>query len=528
MTSICTAESSLYKNIDRYDFILIDDGVDFAKTFLPSVTSSYLRDGEMEPLDLQEPDLVVSDAFEDATYEENWNIPWQITQQINTIDGEEEEEEERYDADDSDETETESRSTYTSVSRSLSDAFDLYGPVLPVVEERFKLGRHYIVDNGVVQLGTFKCVHKLVDLARYFIMKNRYCFPYLIAKFKVVRLENSYDFEIIFVNCFNRFRFVFKGANCLKQFAFYLLRYNRFAGIHNVFIEGFLFWKLRMLLEYFSSLLSFEVFASCSLKHRGSYAFRNQFGVVFVCHIKKDTGQPVPFDEECFIRSPSMNVTALHDLFLPSKALHFFRNKGYRIFQEKWKFFSDFFSFSTSSLYQSAFLTKRFHLLANVVPTVETVKRKKKVSITMCGIMNSYCKVFPSTPIDSFVRDRRCFKGYTAFAKFLIFLLLSIELYDCDYVFQLFGTCFFNEIGRLLSRHADAFGVVSDVCVSDSGSRFRLEMKSGRVHDFVRKPCFLSNDVSFPKRVLSDSKKELDRFCNAETIRGVKRKIDDC
>ena len=222
----------------------------------------------------------------------------------------------------------------------MSDSFTLYGPALPRVDEPFKQGRHYM-NNGVVELShRFKVVDKLVNLARYFIIKNRYCFPYIIVKFKTIRMsDGTYNFQVILVNCFNRYRFVFEGANCLKQLAFYLLRYNRFAWVFNIFVEGFLFQKLRVVLEYFSPLLSFEVFACCSVKFRESYAFRNQFGVIFVCHIKKDAGHTHAFATECYYQSSSMNVENLFSSFLPTYVLHFFRNVGYRMFQNNWRFY---------------------------------------------------------------------------------------------------------------------------------------------------------------------------------------------
>lgn len=116
---------------------------------------------------------------------------------------------------------------------------------------------------------------------------------------------------------------------------------------------------------------------------------------------------------------------------------------------------------------------------------------KKTVSIRLSGIMNSYCKIFPSTPVDSFSQDFRKFKGGVVFVKFLYFLVFSSELYDCDYCFQVFGLGFFNQIGRSFSLYPHVFGVVSPISAGDSISRFRLEMPSGRVHDFVqRDDCF--------------------------------------
>lgn len=158
------------------------------------------------------------------------------------------------------------------------------------------------MNNGVVEFSRrFKVVYKFVDFVRYFIIKNRYCFFYIIVKFRVVRKDNGgCDFRVIFINCFNRFRFVFMGANCFKQLVFYLLRYNRFVWIFNVFIEGFLFQKLRVVLEYFFFLLFFEVFVSCFVKYREFYVFRNQFGVIFVCYIKKDAGYIYFFVLECY------------------------------------------------------------------------------------------------------------------------------------------------------------------------------------------------------------------------------------
>lgn len=536
MSSISIPESSLITDIERYDFRFVK-GSHFARSFLPTVMHDYLHESEMEPTDLDEPDLVINDAFDDPTYEENWNINLPLVEEEGEEEGEEVEDEGEVEEEVEEEVEDEGEEVEDDDS-SVSDAFVLHGPALPRVEERFKQGRHYM-NNGVVELSRrFKVVHKLVDLARYFIIKNRYCFPYIIVKFRVVRKDNGgYDFRVILTNCFNRFRFVFMGANCLKQLAFYLLRYNRFAWIFNVFIEGFLFQKLRVVLEHFSPLLSFEVFASCSVKHRESYPFSNQFGVIFVCHIKKDAGHTHPFVSECYYRYSSISVTELYNCSMPMFVLYFFRNQGYRIFQDNWKFFSDIFSnsFIRNNSF-CCFKNLRFHLLANLSMTADT--SKKTVSIRLSGIMNSYCKIFPSTPVDSFSQDFRKFKGGVVFVKFLYFLVFSSELYDCDYCFRVFGLGFFNQIGRSLSLYPHVFGVISPISAGDSISRFRLEMPSGRVHDFVqRDDCFSTKSLfSLPwfKSVLRMSEEECEKYFDSsyslriQPKRGVKRKVDYC
>ena len=87
MSSISIPESSLITDIERYDFRFVK-GSHFARSFLPAVTHDYLHESEMEPTDLDEPDLVINDAFDDPTYEENWNINLPLVEE----EGEEEEE----------------------------------------------------------------------------------------------------------------------------------------------------------------------------------------------------------------------------------------------------------------------------------------------------------------------------------------------------------------------------------------------------------------------------------------------------
>ena len=72
MSSFCAIESTLETDIERYNFVFVKHS-DFPTIFLPSVTCGYLHESEMEPKDLEEPDLVVNDAFADSTYEEDWN-----------------------------------------------------------------------------------------------------------------------------------------------------------------------------------------------------------------------------------------------------------------------------------------------------------------------------------------------------------------------------------------------------------------------------------------------------------------------
>ena len=178
----------------------------------------------------------------------------------------------------------------------------------------------------------------------------------------------------------------------------------------------------------------------------------------------------------------------------------------------------------------------RFYLLANLHMT--TNMSKQTVRIRLCGILNSYCKIFPSTPVDSFIQDFREFKGGVVFARFLQFLVFSGELYDCDYCFRVYGLGFFNQIRRFLSLYPSVFGVVSPTFTGDLMSCFRLTMPSGRVYDFVQKDfCFFTKSLfslSWFKSVLRMSEEECKKHFDSPSSlrlqpkRGVKRKVDYC
>lgn len=136
-------------------------------------------------------------------------------------------------------------------------------------------------------------------------------------------------------------------------------------------------------------------------------------------------------------------MTELYNCSMPMFVLYFFRNQGYRIFQDNWKFFSDIFSnsFIRNNLF-CCFKNLRFHLLANLSMTADT--SKKTVSIRLSGIVNSYCKILPSTPVDSFSQDFRKFKGGVVFAKIFIFSSFFVRVVRLRLLFSGIWSGFFQ------------------------------------------------------------------------------------
>ena len=310
--------------------------------------------------------------------------------------------------------------------------------MMPRSNAIFKFGPHYLDKKDNVEKLSIE-IHKLVDLVRYFILRNKKIFPYIIARFESVKVSQGYDYKLVLSNFRTHMKLVFSSKDCLREFAFYLLRYNRFLGIFNVFVPGFLFYKLRVVLQHYAPFLSFEFLTRCSIKWPESFIFRNQFGVYFLVVLKLDyackTGRN--WTDELYYgvdEKDDPSSPGFHKLIASARCLG---GLSYAKFQDCWKFFSGVYgNFWNPSLarVRPDFQSLRFVLRAELSLDIHLCVRQAE--IVLSGKPNSYCKVLPSTPRKSEMRDCVVFRGESVFADAMKFLFLSSSpLYDCDNIF---------------------------------------------------------------------------------------------
>ena len=365
--------------------------------------------------------------------------------------------------------------------------------MMPRSNAIFKFGPHYLDKRDKIEKRSIE-VHKLVDLARYFILRNKKIFPYIIVRFESVKVRGDYDFKLVVSNMQTRMKLVLNGTDCLREFAMYLLRYNKFLGIFNVYVPGFLFYKLRVVLQHYAPFLDFEFLASCTLKWRETFIFRNQFGVYFLVILKLDyackTGQNW-LDECYYSEDEGGNPIPLDSSQLIASA-SCLGGRAYVKFQQSWKRFSgvldDFWNAAMTRV-NPAYHVLRFAIKAHL--SMEICQSVRRVQISLFGNPNSYCRVLSSTRRRGDLRDSVTFRGDGVFADCFKFLFLSSSsLYDCDYIFFVRGLGLFNQIRRFVLLFPDLFGHVGELREErqkDVGTVFCFSVitKSGRVHDFV-------------------------------------------
>ena len=370
--------------------------------------------------------------------------------------------------------------------------FSRRASAMPRSNAIFKFGPHYLDKRDNIEKRSIE-VHKLVDLARYFILRNKEIFPYIIVRFESVKVREDYDFKLVVSNMQTRMKLVLNGADCLREFALYLLRYNKFLGIFNVFVPGFLFYKLRVVLQHYAPFLDFEFLASCTLKWRETFIFRNQFGVYFLVVLKLDYGCKTGrnwLDECYYSEDEGGNPIPLDSSQLIASA-SCLGGVAYVKFQQSWKLFSgvvDGFWNAAMTRVNPVHHILRFVIKAQL--SMEIHQSARRVQIRLFGNPNSYCRVIPSTRGRGDLRDHVFFGGDGVFADCFKFLFLSSFLYDCDYIFFVRGLGLFNQIRRFVLLFPDLFGHVGELREErqkDVGTVFVFSVttKSGRVHDFV-------------------------------------------
>lgn len=304
--------------------------------------------------------------------------------------------------------------------------------------------------------------HKLVDLCRLFFIRSSPKNPYFRVgnvPFLVIRFLVKSHFEITLTDFAMKKKYHFTDDDCLCQLAQCLLSFNRHIGVYCTMIEGFLFSKLRSVIEKMDDGIAFEIFANCSVNPRGCYAFRNRFGVFFICFMKKDMGHQQPFYYEAYFTIPSIYQHDPAEFTLKQLGdMASILGRDHAVFQAHWKFWSGLEPYSPASFIGGFFLP--------AIVRVDFIVRDRVAQVSVCGKGLLNCRIFQTTCSSSPI-EIHMIKGGYSLAKFVDLLMDSKgKLFDCNYSFDVQGLGFYQALFTMFARFPDAFPIVEG-CVND-------------------------------------------------------------
>lgn len=333
--------------------------------------------------------------------------------------------------------------------------------------------------------------HKLVDLCRLFFLRSSARNPYwdvgyvptLVARFVV----NYKSYEVTLVCWEEKKKFHFRGEDCVHQLADCLLSFNRHSRIYCLLIEGFLFTKLRWVIENIDDRIAFEVLSNCSVNPRGCYVFRNRFGMFFICYMKKDLGHTQPFHYETYCTIPSVfqSDPMPYDADRLENMAHIM-SRDHARFQRFWRCWNGLVYFFLSTPF------RYFTIPACVI--VDFGGRSHRITFTISARGLFHTRIFTDTPAECVIENVR-FTGSFSLLKLMEFLMDSGgKLFDCNYYFHVKGTGFYQALFTMFGKFPNEFPIVhGSVCDSSFWVFFT---QTGKTHCFKRTELPLSGKFS--------------------------------